>query len=573
MAIQDTISRFINLETLFTSNDYFEIPPYQRDYSWKKGNIEQFWKDFKEVLEEKKSYFIGAMYLSRENAPQNAFPEPTKMTVIDGQQRLTSLTLFLITFRDIIIEKRHSTALTTQESEEIDELLSEINRLIKKGTEFKLKLNNVNEEFFIEYQKRPSERNLEIPNRASNKQIKYAYDCFKRKVESEIENSDLKFYKLIKLYFETLIKAYHVEVVILIDIEDAPTIFETINQRSLELSTADLFKNHLFKIANKLEYENIQRKWDDIFLQYKDSDLSIPDFLRNYWLSRYGVTSDKKLFSELKDKTNNMNLEEFRRFITEIEEDANIYFYLHSVDDGDYTTDAKTNLHDIKALKYRSCIPLLISGNSTLENETFARLTELVLKFLFKYVTVSEKSTSDINNMFSKWAIELRSDQNFEDIKRKVVSYTNISDEEFKINTNKFSSSTPNPFKYYLKCIVKNTQVTQELQLPENLDDIHLEHILPIKHQRYWPEIESELGLEKLTELKFNVGNTTLLKNRLNQSISNKKFEDKKEKYEESDLEMTKALIEFEDWNEEAINTRAEEFSESALEIWNLNNI
>lgn len=572
MSIEDTKLEMTNIETLF-GRDFFKIPVYQRDYSWDNVRVSQFWEDFCGVVNDEVPYFFGPMYLTKlePEKSKKSFPKPTIVEVIDGQQRIATISLFFIAVRDIAIELN-----SDSKDKKYAALIIALDRLLRTKDDFKLTLNKSNLDYFKQFQKLPDERDVTIfnkPKGKSNKNILSTYTFFilklKEVLKSKTELSEKN--ELLQRYVSILSEAFFVEAVNLIDDDDAYTIFESINYRGLDLSVEDLFKNQLFKLAKDLKVTNIETVWDKAVTPLKDESISVADFLRYFWLSTEGYIADKQLYKALKDKTKKLNKHNFISFIDTIVKEANNYNSLRNPKSYDLFTDrAKTHLINIKNLNYKVCYPLLLSGMEKYNKEDFEKLCQLCLYFLFRYVTISKKSTSQLNLLFSTYATLVRKDRKDVAHIKKLLLKENPTDDDFEKNCKNFSSENSAAPKYYLTAIEIMNYVGER---PLNIDDIQLEHIIPQTLSNDWIRYLTAIGItddEKISDIKYSIGNMTIILGKWNTQMSNKLFKDKKEIYSKSEIAITKSLSQKEKWTEADVISRAETFSKIAKQIWKI---
>jgi len=248
-----------NIGELFAGTIRYEVPSHQRDFSWGKDEIEDFWNDLISSTQEK-DYFFGSMIF------QSSSDRKIKI-ILDGQQRLITITVLLAAIRDIFYNlKEIESAQDINQHFIIDKYLK---REIKKLT-----LNLRNKDFFYYCiqkfttdQERLDFKEYEKKNKLvkTNRLLRNAYYIFKEKIDNEIKNKD----KEAMIDFLTKLSTTITDKFIIIMItvgseEEAYMIFETINDRGLELSVADLFKNYLIRRASIKDKDDIVRIWQQI---------------------------------------------------------------------------------------------------------------------------------------------------------------------------------------------------------------------------------------------------------------------------------------------------------------------
>jgi len=276
---------------LSEANIRFIVPFYQRGFSWEREQIEQMWEDINETISEKrKEYFLGSIVFNKKTT--------NELEIIDGQQRLAVLTIIYAVMRDIYNEKGDE-----RHSEIQQEYIAKKDRKTRK-IYGKLTLNKDDNDFFSRYIQnnnfnKESEYKKEKKINYSNKLIFSAYKFFKEKINEEIKKIKSHEDFLIKLE-ECISESFIVLVTNVGDESDAYLIFETLNDRGLELSVTDLLKNYLFSKAGK-DLKDVQKKWDEMITILNNRNVNT--FLRHYWISSKSLVREKNLYSTLKKYT------------------------------------------------------------------------------------------------------------------------------------------------------------------------------------------------------------------------------------------------------------------------------
>jgi uncharacterized protein with ParB-like and HNH nuclease domain len=237
------------------------VPRYQREYSWSKEQVRELWDDIVTNikvtgdLSEHEEYFIGAIVLVGND-------KSIEFQIVDGQQRLTTITILLSVLCERFLEIKKS------------DLAESIFRNYIEGTDddgrpyFKLQ-NETPRPFFqtsIQYIKK---ENLE-PKTTEEKALRASYkelynltarDNFKKNFSIEGGVSDEKYEFLLKSLRDHLVNYLKIILITVSDEEEAYTIFETLNARGMNLRSVDLIKNKLFKALNRTHpYDNAKKE-------------------------------------------------------------------------------------------------------------------------------------------------------------------------------------------------------------------------------------------------------------------------------------------------------------------------
>ena len=262
-----------------------EVPPYQRSYTWTDEEVSLFIGDLQAsqgALEA--SYFIGTIVVTPSGG--------NRLVVIDGQQRLaTTVMLFAAiskAFHDAGDEHRASVI----ESQYVASRSLETNQL-----EARLHLNDEDEAFFSSLILDPAPRE---PERQSHRRLLRANQLLQAAVSDEIERSGTH-WKDTLLRWVTFLDA-QVQVILVVADNDADAflLFETLNDRGVDLTVADLLKNHLFGLA-RANVAEVEQPWLAAVENLDtDEDKTFTTFVRHYWSSIRGATREKELYRSLK---------------------------------------------------------------------------------------------------------------------------------------------------------------------------------------------------------------------------------------------------------------------------------
>jgi uncharacterized protein with ParB-like and HNH nuclease domain len=277
------------LEEILFGTYKFKIPRFQRPYSWTEDNVSEFWND---LISSKSSFFIGSFILNQESLEEYKYIE-----VIDGQQRLLTITIFISVLRDIAKELGAS---------DVAERLQRqcIAFEDRRGEQsFRIECGDSTKAFFEKYIQSGKESiSLSEPSTKEEQRIKSNHFDFHAKVTDELKKYSNKEDKL--NYLQTLREKISDLLVIDIKIdneEDAYEIFETVNARGVELSVGDLLKNLIFKKIKADGGRDIAKEmWSEIEENIEGTKTELKKFIRYYWISKYSFVTEKKLFREIK---------------------------------------------------------------------------------------------------------------------------------------------------------------------------------------------------------------------------------------------------------------------------------
>lgn len=547
------------IEQLLKENFSYVVPFFQREFSWKKDDWDDFLEDTLNVMKHKKGYFFGFMTFKK--------PVNDEIPVIEGQQRLATVTILISVVRDFLSEMDDDFGKDLEKGyiKTIDNLSPET------PASYKLILSDMNKDFFKKYiqetdspknkiEKFKRERRINLSNQLIFKCYKFFYDKLKTNTNG-LPNKEKKDY-LIEI-IRTVLRNF---VVITTDVTDSHTaysIFQTINDRGLDLNLTDLLKTYLFEKVGE-SWKEAKAKWDEI--REILSLINVSAFLRHYWLSTHGVIKEKDLLREIEERIKTKT--DIFKFLEDLKSEAEVYeALLNPTKDfwGDETT--VDLLKELQILAIQMTLPLSMAG-SHLKSKEFINILQACINFTFRYLTIAEAEHKVLEKLFSDIAIDLRNGKikNAEELKKR-LSREYIDDDTF--------------IKLFTKKEIKIAQVAKYILM--KIDDflspvkekfsakITLEHILPRNPDREWLEYIEKNNMEK-DELVSRIGNLTLLIGKVNKKAQNAFFTIKRDEFYKkmTKLKINEPLKEIESWNSKDIEIRQKWLAEIAVKTWKI---
>ena len=490
-----------------------------------------------------------------------------RYSVIDGQQRLATLTLIVLaTIQNIqnLVDRN------------IDKLNNEsrIDLLKKKflgdrdpGSltySAKLELNENNNSFF------QTRLMVHIPPTNpntlgdSNLLLWKSYNLFLDKISNYFsgqQNGEMMANFLNKQVAE---KLKFIQIIVENELS-AYTVFETLNYRGERLTVSDLLKNFLFSKATQNDMPHIKEKWkktvDTIGLD------NFPAFLRHYWISKNKLISEKHLFKALKEKI--ISSMDVIDLIDELERNALIYNALTNYTDKLWIgqKEIQKRIKEIELFKEKQALPLLMAAYNNFSNEEFTKVLRIVSVITFRYTIIGGLHTNLKEDVYNKAANKISNKEiSNASATAKEVKVLYTSDKDFK---NAFSTMVVSTKRG--KKLPKYILVQIENHLGQRDDDFEgspatIEHILPENAN----EERSEFFALNIQEnYIYRIGNYTLLEDDKNKICGNGGFQIKKQIYQSSQYELSKN-INFGSWVPTTLDHRQNTLSDFASSVWRL---
>ena len=578
-----------------SNNEQFFVPAYQRRYAWSEKQLGELFDDVN-LLKEDDTHLLSTIVFLTETHTVGI----NQLEVVDGQQRLTSITILLKALKDKFLGlEQEDTA------KEIQSFL--ISKGVDRVERSKLLLGEVDN---ADYVKLFEDGNLdEIVNR----NLVNAYEWFTGWLDDYCKDLNVFYYKLINNIM-----------VIRLDVgqaKDAYKLFETINNRGLKLSPTDIIKNFLLGNASAIDeitLNQVRDYWQDVIINL--DQIQTDDFFRQMFS---GVLARKVPVSKLIDEFKGYYLEYVKegellpayhvyeedeedqegeeddssKLQPQIEEEipssqptkiglvefagnlksaSSVY---ERIINQDYENiKINQSLFNLKRIKsFPSYIFLLNLFQRQLTDKTYLSILQSIETFMLRR-HICEYRTGELDDIFSKLvgvkneSIELQV-QNFlaghlppdGEFEEKLARY------DFKGNADRA--------KYMLECFEYHAIQDQGEYKISGGEDVHLEHIIPqtITTQKAkkefgdWVAYLGEKAVHKHGIFVDRIGNYTLLASKLNIKASNNPFSAKKNEYKNSNLYLTKAVAaNYRDFKFKQVEDRSKKFAKLSVEIWKL---
>ena len=539
----------------------YKVPPFQRDYSWEEENWEDLWNDMNSAYKNKSTHYMGAIVL-QDNGGK-------KFLIIDGQQRLATLSIFVLAviknLQNLIDQKIDPE--TNKERIEViyrDFLGNKDAVSLKESS--KLFLNENNDKFYQHYLLQFREPN--IYRKLSDSQ-KLLWDCFKyfeKKLEENFKNKSGEEITnfLTKYVAENLM---FIQIVVKDEI-NAYTVFETLNSRGVELTTTDLLKNFLFSFVAKsdIDLDRVKEQWKNIIDIVKLKEF--PDFLRYFLNSKYPLVSKRELFKVTIKLVKNR--EEVFSLLDDLEKSAELYVAFGNPND-DFWNDKKKEVKYISELKLfgvKLAKSVLLSAYKKFDQQEKEKLLRVCYVVSFRYNKIGGLNPKVMEAGYNKVAIKIFNNEIktakevFENIKNALY----VSDENFEnaFSTKTISTNANKKLVRYILLGIENELSGLDLNYEDNSSTI--EHILPENPSLEWDEYFSQEDQEKYS---YRLGNYALLKDFDNRKVSNDLFKYKKEIYLNSEYKISNE-IKSEEWTPDVLQIRQKKLAKVACSVWRL---
>lgn len=416
-----------NVRTLINSTSLLTVPPYQRAYEWGNNEVGEFWDDLTGYSASEDNFFLGTLIF-------NVNQKNNEILIVDGQQRITTIFIFLIASR--VRLDNIGTNQSISIARYIDQLISSINPATGETTGYRLNASTSIKDVF-EGICNSDWDGLNFPEKIGRKgvkqqvrKVKPIYDFFSHKL-NELDQPEIS--KLLTVLYE----AYFVRIDISSD-EEAFKIFERNNARGVDLEASDLLKNYLFQSIGS----DISEIWDKII---DNAGGSFPRMLKYFYVSRKGYIKKADLYRELKKFEPNelfKELQEFAEFFNALKSnnDQSLKQYLFDlgtekqfnnslnlVADQDKINRINISMDGLRFFKITQTFPLIFSaiecfnrtpipetngGNSKLLNQ-FVTFFQNLESYHFINNAVCARIGNEVEKLYANYSKEFSNSNDF----------------------------------------------------------------------------------------------------------------------------------------------------------------
>jgi len=565
------------ISDIFNGNRILEIPFFQRAYVWGDEQWGRLLEDMEQISQQNTPYFLGSVILKQQMTNTTKSVSDVR-TLIDGQQRLTTLSIFLKTL-----------CLKNNENNKFERVFKLIDGSIALEHNHN-DINNYNEILNLQTE--------EDVNKENN--ISRAYRYFKNNINAE------------KLNFQKIISnVMFVGIDLGID-EDEQQIFDTINSLGVRLTTAELLKNHLFGREDLNSYD---ANWKQIF--EKD------DETKEFWDREVNAGRTKRenidlffysfLQIKLQDKSINVKTDDKKRLskFSNLFESYKEFMKIYNVDKASliqeikeyailYRGNIKFNIIDteltdvygierinalIFGLEYTVIIPFVLYVlNHTKENKEEQNNIFMYLESYLMRRMISKSSNKSYSNLFSEELIsnEVTSKEKFQNLINEKTDKNNSMPSDDVVRSGFYNSKLVNKqtkgIIYLIESILRVKDKNKHSTGLLGLDRYSLEHMMPKKWENNWDKNKTFTDEERQhrNNKLLTLGNLAIITSSLNSSIRDSDWNKKKDgtdKYSglikfTSGIETINKYLHYDNWNEDKIDERAEFLYEKSMEIW-----
>lgn len=545
-----------NIYEILNGNKQFLIPVYQRYYSWDIEQCKRLWNDIVEMQKKGKvSHFVGSIV----NIAEQAMPTGVqKYMIIDGQQRMTTLSLLLLALRDYAINNPEDTTINARR---IDNML--LKNEYESGDErYKLLLTETDRDILMRLvEEKP------IPDDTRSKLLDN-YKFFAGKIaDKELQPAEV---------YESIGKLQIVNITLDRSVDDAQAIFESLNSTGKELSESDLIRNYVLMGLEPTEqtyvYEHLWRPMELLFV-YETQDSVMDRFFRDYLTMKITrIPKQDRVYEEFKLYHLNCEFSTIRELCQDLLTYAK--YYTDMVFKRSSNPALKSLYEDINDLRMEVSYPFLLKvHNDYAEGIISEDDLKLIIRLCISYVfrrSICDIPTNSLNKTFATLKNEIKPDDYVNSIKAFFVmrnDYKEFPDDD------KFAAAFVSRDIYTMRSrnFILSHLENYGNKAPIIIENYTIEHIMP-QNSSLSPEWQQMLGAKWREVQKtylHTIGNLTLTA--YNSEMSDHPFMVKMDMeggFKESALRLNAYVVKLNEWNEQTIKERAALLADKAKQIW-----
>jgi hypothetical protein len=563
-----------------------EVPPNQRAYAWRDKHVRNLMVDLHDAIFDNKTnedYFLGTIVLVRS--------EDEPPSIVDGQQRLATTLILLARIRDHFLKMGREGSARSIEEAFLGHTDVGSEKLVSR-----VKLNEEDNEFFnVRIVPRNAETDDEIkssaqPVRQSNRRLLRASRLASQYISQTLETvaPERRADALVR-WFEFIDTKASVLAVYVPDEVGAFRMFETLNDRGLRASQADILKNYFFSRAPDRLAE-AKTMWSEIATTIEipvrdtsdegdegdgdedDENKNDPlvTYIRHFWITEHGPTKERELAAEIRIEITSEN--KTMQFLNKARDASKDYAALRSSRHPKWKSYKPTTRQSVDTMaehvRVKQIRPLLFAVAHHFTPVEADKAFKLFVSWSVRFLIVGGRGGM-LDQQYSLRAQEVGTKRitKARELREAMEEYV-PTDTEFEEQFTVARVSRPYLARYYLRALEKAAKGLAHPEYIENEEvaDVDLEHVIPLTPNKNWKQTDEAAR----ASVKF-LGNMALIRAPTNSKLGGASFADKKKEYANSGYLLTKEIARYGDkWGIEQIRDRQSRMAKLAVKTWSL---
>jgi hypothetical protein len=373
-------------------------------------------------------------------------------------------------------------------------------------------------------------------------------------------------------YLENNVKVVRLDVP---DEQNAYTVFETLNDRGLDLSVLDLVKNHLFgRAASPTALRDMQGRWSQMTSNL--TNVRADDFIKAWWTSRHGRVQNPQLFARFKEHVSSSS--DAESVSIDLQPASEKYAALEVADDplwAPYSEKARERVRSLKLLGSQQIHPVLLSALEKFSEREVERLLHLLEILIVRYQLIGGGRTGRLEISCARLAHRIFEGKCTTATEaRGMIKDIFPDDDQFREDFRTKQENNSQKARYLLAMLERQVRLAEMGPVAATELDpsssVTLEHIFPKNPGKKWQLLQTT-DPEFADDCTYRLGNLCLLTG-VNRALGNKEYEDKKKIFAKSELRLTRKIADnYAVWNREAVERRQDWMAKRAVAFWRFN--
>lgn len=598
-----SINHSQSFDAVLKSYKSFQVPAFQRNYTWSAENWLELKRDIFTLLSHDTHYLGALILLNRSDYSSGDID----VEIVDGQQRIVTLLILVAACRNALIELHDNSDAYSHCT--ID---SSVRGRIKRAEKYA-------NDFFIQGFEEESPENRRVFLNEKDDPIFVDKVFNNKKFSQSFQRNSPRVHKCLAFFSEILEKEILCKPTAVEDLQnilktvgtralftlvevtsdaEAFDVFESLNSKGEQLTAADLLKNRfVMSCGDDMDArEETLQSWNQLLGLLSDSRFDIVDFMYFYWMAfEDSNITLKKLYRSIRNAlldgryTSDDLLGNLTQAATEFARWTST-----SLTYPPRNTDSlESMIAEINTLRYRACYPIFLLAHRKCP-DSLLEIVDVTLSYLFRTITISRGRVQDVESTFKKVNEAIRAELDHETLMSKIreaIRLVQADDDLFKLALQQDQIKDARVARYILAKIYYANS-SGELDISQG---VHLEHVLPQKPAQHWGDftfkdaqqqdvtlVSNKVAWERgVGKYIYNIGNMALLQKVRNSQIGNKPIEVKlpalsawsEQNMTGSELPLTAEIGEMVAlngglWTAETIEKRKENLIDRVTEFW-----
>ena len=529
------------------------IPLFQRPYTWEKDKWQNLWNDIFDLYDkdDEKSHFMGAIV----TIPIKTTPVGVnKHLIIDGQQRLVTVSILLCAIRKNVDERKKAL---------IDDYL--VNRHYDGADHLKIMPTNSDREEYLKLIKTPDDLN-------KNSLIVKSYDFFEKQLSKKYEEEPIDPNKIL----EIVVNSLDAVMINLTETDDPYLIFESLNHKGQPLTQGDLVRNFaLMKFKHSIHPNGEQDKiYNEYWLPMENLlGKSLEDFLYHNIRKSGEDIGKNAIYSAYRDHLNDQPTSDAVASTLKSMKESSEYYNTYINPETEPNELVSSYLSSFKRMNKTVIYPLLMRLSKSVKSGELSEENHIeCLHTLESFIVrreISKVSANYLRNIFLDLCKNYQNANTEKWLINHLSQYSGFlrwpTDEEVQSRLIDDEFYAPRIAKFVLEKIEESFEHKERVES----DNLSVEHVLPQTVTPAWREMlgEKYFNVDEIPrQMMHNIGNLTLTG--YNSPLSNNSFDKKKEILRNSHLELNKWIVEQDAWTDKQIKERAGILGKKIVTIW-----